>query len=73
MPTTFTIDINESQKTLIAKYAAIHGKSIEAFMLEATLDVIEDAIDLRDWKIAKEEFDQDPITYSAEEIAKKYL
>ncbi len=73
MSTTFTMRIDESQKTLISEYAAVHGKSMAEFMLDAALDVIEDAIDLRDWKAAKAEFDRDPVTYPAEEIAAKYV
>ncbi len=73
MSTTFTLRMNEGQKKLISEYAAVHGKSMAEFMLESTLDVIEDAIDLRDWKTAKAEFDRDPVTYSAAEIAEKYL
>ncbi len=73
MSTTFTMRMNETQKKLISEYAAVHGKSMAEFMLESALDVIEDAIDLRDWKTAKAEFDRDPVTYSADEIAAKYL
>ncbi len=73
MSTTFTMRMNESQKTLISQYAAVQGQSMAEFMLESALDVIEDAIDLRDWKEAKAEFDRDPVTYSADEIAAKYL
>jgi uncharacterized protein (DUF1778 family) len=65
--------LDERQKTLISEYAAIHGKSMAEFMLDASLDIIEDAIDLRDWKTAKAEFDRDPVTYSSAEIAAKYL
>ena len=72
MKTTFTMRIEDSQKTLIAEYAAIHGKSMAEFMLDAALDVIEDAIDLRDWKIAKEEFDKNPITHSNDEIMREF-
>ena len=72
MSTTFTMRLNESQKTLISEYAAIHGKSMAEFMLDATLDVIEDAIDLRDWKQAKAEFDENPITYSNDEIMREF-
>ena len=73
MSTTFTMRIDDSQKALISEYAAVHGKSMAEFMLDAALDVIEDAIDLRDWKAAKAEFDKNPATYSAAEIAEKYL
>jgi hypothetical protein len=43
------------------------------FVLETTLDAIEDAIDLRDWQMAKKEHDENPVTYSAEEIRERYL
>jgi uncharacterized protein (DUF1778 family) len=65
--------IGEEQKALISEYASMHGKSMAEFMLDAALEEIENAIDLRDWKIAKAEFDKNPVTYSAAEIAKKYL
>ena len=53
MSTTFTMRIEDSQKALISEFAAIYEKSMADFMLGATLDVIEDAIDIRDWKAAK--------------------
>jgi uncharacterized protein (DUF1778 family) len=67
------MQLDEDQKTLIAEFASLHGKSMAEFMLEAALDAIEDATDLQDWKAAKAEFDADPVTYTADEIAKKYL
>ena len=73
MSTTFTMRLDENQKKLIAEYAAVMGISMSELMLKATLDLIEDAIDLREWKEAKAEFDADPVTYSAAEIAEKYL
>ncbi len=72
MSTTFTMRLDESQKNLIAEYAAMHGKTMSEFMLGAALDVIEDAIDLRDWKAAKDEFDKNPVTYSSEEIMREF-
>ena len=72
MSTTFTMRIDEDKKNLIAEYAAIHGKSMAEFMLDSTLDVIEDATDLRDWKVAKKEFDKNPITYSNDEIMREF-
>lgn len=41
-------------------------------MLDSTLDVIEDATDLRDWKAAKKEFDSNPVTYSNDEIMQEF-
>ncbi len=72
MSTTFTMRLDKNQKALISEYAAIHGKSMAEFMLDAALDVIEDAIDLRDWKAAKAEFDQNPKTYNSDEIMREF-
>ena len=72
MSTTFTMRLEESQKALIAEYAAVHGKSMSEFMLDAALDIIEDATDLRDWKAAKAEFDKNPVTYTADEVMKEF-
>jgi uncharacterized protein (DUF1778 family) len=72
MSTTFSMRLDESQKTLISEYAAVHGKSMAEFMIEASLDVIEDAIDMRDWKEAKAEFDKNPVTYSNDEIMREF-
>jgi uncharacterized protein (DUF1778 family) len=72
MSTTFTMRIDESQKALISEYAAVHGKSMAEFMLDAALDIIEDAIDLRDWKREKAEFDNNPATIPGTEVFRKY-
>ena len=72
MGTTFTMRLDDSQKALIAEYAAIHGKSMAEFMLDAALDIIEDATDLRDWKAAKADFDKDSVTYSNDEIMQEF-
>jgi hypothetical protein len=42
-------------------------------MRYAALDVVEDAIELRDWKAAKADFDKNPATYAAIETTKRYL
>ena len=72
MSTTFTMRLEDSQKKLISEYAAFLGKSMSEFMLESSLDVIEDAIDLRDWKEAKAEFDKNPITHSHDDIMREF-
>jgi uncharacterized protein (DUF1778 family) len=64
--------IDEGQKALISKYASIHGKTMSEFMLDAALDVIEDATDLRDWAAAKAEFDKNPVTYTNDEIMREF-
>lgn len=72
MSTTFTMRMGEGQKKLISEYASIHGQSMSEFMLNAALDIIEDATDLRDWRSAKAEFDRDPVTYTNDEVMREF-
>lgn len=72
MSTTFTMRIDEGQKKLISEFAASQGKSMAEFMLEASLDIIEDAIDLRDWNDAMKEYEADPTTYSHDELMHEF-
>ena len=48
MMTTYTMCIDEGQKTLISEYAAAQGQSMADFMIDAALDIIEDVTDLPD-------------------------
>ena len=74
MPTsTMTIRLGSDEKALIGDYAKTFGMSASEFIRTAVLERIEDELDLRTWYEAKAEFDEDPITFSADEIAKKYL
>ena len=73
MSTTFTMRIDEGQKKLISEFAASQGKSMAEFMLEASLDIIEDAIDLRDWNDAMKEYEvRDHTTYSHDEVMREF-
>jgi uncharacterized protein (DUF1778 family) len=71
--TTMTIRLSEDDKGLITAYARIFGQSVSEFMRESALEKIEDAIDLKDWETAKQEFEENPVTHSAAEMADKYL
>lgn len=70
---TMTIRLGQEEKVLISDYAAAFGISTSEFMRKAALERIEDELDLRAWEVAKAEFDADPVTISAAEIARKYL
>lgn len=70
---TMTIRMSESEKQLITDYARAFGTSASEFMRRSALESIEDELDLRAWKEAKAEFDADPVTLSAADVAKKYL
>lgn len=70
---TVTIRLDSSEKQLISNYAKTFGMSISEFVRDSVLDKIEDELDLKDWYKAKEAFEANPVTLSAEDIAKKYL
>lgn len=70
---TMTIRMDEDEKRLITDYAKTFGTSVSEFMRRSALEKIEDELDLEDWKRSKAEFDVDPETIPAAEIARKYL
>lgn len=70
---TMTVRLGQQEKALIADYAKTFGTTASDFMRRSALERIEDEIDLRAWEDAKTEFDADPETIPATEIAKKYL
>lgn len=70
---TMTIRLEGEEKKLISDYAAAFGFSASEFVRKAALERIEDDLDLKAWYAAKAELNADPVTYSADEIAKKYL
>lgn len=70
---TLTLRLAESEKKLLADYAKAFGMSVSEFVRTSALEKIEDELDLRAWDEAKREFDVNPQTLTAEEIAAKYI
>ena len=70
---TMTIRLDSSEKELITDYAAAFGTSVSELARKVILEHIEDELDLKAWEEAKAEFESDPDTVSAAEIARKYL
>jgi len=68
-----TVRLEEREKALIDGYARTFGVSISEFVRGSVLDRIEDELDIVAWREAKAEFDADPITVTADEVASKYL
>lgn len=71
--TTITLRLAESEKQALADYARTFGMSISEFVRTTALARIEDELDLTAWEGAKREFDTDPKTLTADEVASKYL
>ncbi|MGB4778272.1 type II toxin-antitoxin system RelB family antitoxin [Microbacterium sp.] len=70
---TLTLRLAESEKKLLADYAKAFGMSLSEFVRTSALERIEDELDLKAWDEAKGEFDANPETLTAEQIAAKYL
>jgi len=70
---TMTIRLDGQEKNLITDYAACFGISVSEFMRNVALERIEDELDLKIWEEAKAEYEKDPQTIPASEIARKYL
>ena len=70
---TITIRLDADEKRLISDYAKAYGTTTSEFVRRTVLEFLEDQLDLQQWYEAKREFDRDPRTLSAEEIAEKYL
>lgn len=68
-----TIHLSDDEKSLINDYASGLGISASEFVHKAVLGRIEDELDLEAWKQAKVEFDADPETVSAADVAKRFL
>lgn len=71
--TTITLRLAESEKQVLADYAKTFGMSVSEFVRTSALSRIEDELDLVVWEDAKREFDRNPQTLTADEIAAKYL
>lgn len=69
---TVTIRMDDTEKQFISDYARTFGTSVSEFMRTCALDHIEDETDLKLWNDAKAEFDANPITHSADEVAKEF-
>ncbi|MBX3312293.1 MAG: hypothetical protein KF916_05285 [Microbacteriaceae bacterium] len=71
--TTITLRLADAEKQLLADYAQTFGMSISEFVRSSALARVEDELDLVAWDEAKREFDKNPKTLTAEEVASKYL
>jgi len=56
---------------LIEQYASVHGSAISDIIRRATMEMIEDELDIEICRIALENYEKDRKTYSHEEIKKE--
>ena len=68
---TISIRLNEEDAKLIKSYAKINKTTISEFVRKAIMEKIEDEYDLECYYKAKKEFDENPKTYTLEEVKKE--
>ncbi len=71
MPTT-AIRLTDEESRLIKSYANAQRRSVSDVIRLAILDQIEEEYDLKLFVEAKKEYEADPVTYSHDEIMRKY-
>ena len=69
---TTAIRLSDEESRLIKTYAKAQRRSVSDVIRLAILDQIEDEYDLALFKRAKEEFDEDPVTLTHEDMLREF-
>ena len=67
----YSIRFFPEEQILIEQYASAHGLTAAEVIRKATIEMIEDELDVEICRKALENYEKDPVTYSAEEIKKE--
>lgn len=67
-----SVNLSEDEYKFINSYAEEKNLSLSDFFISSAINQIEDEEDLRLYEKAKAEFDDEPITYSHEEVKKMF-
>jgi RHH-type rel operon transcriptional repressor/antitoxin RelB len=71
MTVTIQARVEQEEKNLIQSYIESKGITMSEFIRAATLEKIEDDVDMEIFKKALADFEENPITYSHEEVKKE--
>ena len=67
----YSIRFSEDEQAVIEQYALLRGMKISEVIRKATTEMIENEMDIRAFKEAKERGEKNPATYSHEDIGKE--
>lgn len=70
---TISLRMSKEDTELVKKYAAIKGVSVSDLLRRTIMERIEDEYDLKCYKEAMAEYEQDPVTYSLDEVEKEIM
>ena len=68
---TISLRLNEADSMLFKKYAELHGISVSELLRRSVLEHIEEEYDLQAYQEAIEEYRENPITYTLDEVEKE--
>ena len=68
---TVSLRLNQEDTELFKRYAAINNLSMSDMIRNAVLEKIEDEYDLQCYEKAIEEYRNNPVTYSLDEVEKE--
>jgi uncharacterized protein (DUF1778 family) len=63
--------LKPEEEQLIRAYVDVHGMNVSEFARKAMLKEIEDEYDLKLYNEAMEEYKENPVTYTLEEVEKE--
>lgn len=67
---TISLRLNDEDTKLIKAYAKMYGMTVSDLVRSTVLERIENEFDLHSYDEAIEEYKNNPVTYSHEEVAK---
>ncbi|WP_448975597.1 type II toxin-antitoxin system RelB family antitoxin [Oribacterium sp.] len=68
---TISLRLNEADSMLFKKYAEMNGISVSELLRRSVLEHIEEEYDLQAYQEAIEEYKENPITYTLDEVEKE--
>lgn len=68
---TISLRLNEEEAGLIRRYAKMSGISVSELLRQSVLERIEDEYDLKAYEKAMAVYQEDPTTYTLDEVEKE--
>lgn len=68
---TISLRLNNEDAMLFKKYAEMNGISVSELVRRSVLECIEDEYDLSAYEKAMKEYENNPVTYSLDEVKKE--
>ena len=68
---TISLRLNDADTQLIKAYAEMNGISVSELLRRSVLEKIEDEYDIKAYQTAMEEYKNNPVSYSLEEVERE--